>query len=108
MRSHFHFLKEHNKEDMHIRHAYAVEAAMRGFAKHFGDNGGLLGAIALAYDIDWEEFPSTDTHPMKGGEMLTSLGYPEDFVHAVLAHGWEYIPELSPRLSVRKDSLHCR
>lgn len=84
------FLKEHNKEDMHIRHAYAVEAAMRGFAKHFGEDEDYWGLIGLMHDIDWEEFPSTDTHPMKGGEMLTSLGYPEDFVHAVLAHGWEY------------------
>ena len=41
-------------------------------------------------DVDWEEFPSTETHPMKGAEMLREKGYPEDFVHAVLAHGWEY------------------
>ena len=58
------FLREHNKEEMHIRHAYAVEAAMRGFAKHFGEDEDYWGLIGLMHDIDWEEFPSTDTHPM--------------------------------------------
>lgn len=55
------FLKEHNKEDMHIRHAYAVEAAMRGFAKHFGEDEDYWGLIGLMHDIDWRI--STDTHP---------------------------------------------
>lgn len=86
----FEFLKEHNKEDMHIRHAFAVEAAMKGFAKHYGEDEDYWGLIGLMHDVDWEEFPSTETHPMKGAEMLREKGYPEDFVHAVLAHGWEY------------------
>ena len=84
------FLKEHNKEETHIRHAYAVEAAMRGFAEHYGEDADYWGLIGLMHDIDWEEFPSIETHPVKGGEMLLSLGYPDDFVRAVLSHGWEY------------------
>ena len=84
------FLKEHNREDMHIRHAYAVEAAMRWFARENGEDEDYWGLVGLLHDIDWEEFPSIETHPMKGGEMLREKGYPEDFVHAVLAHGWEY------------------
>ena len=84
------FLREHNKEDMHIKHAFAVEAAMRWFAKENGEDENYWGLIGLMHDIDWEEFPSTETHPMKGGEMLREKGYPDDFVHAVLAHGWEY------------------
>jgi len=84
------FLKEHNREDMHIRHAYAVETAMRWFARENGEDEDYWGLVGLLHDIDWEEFPSIETHPMKGGEMLREKGYPEDFVHAVLAHGWEY------------------
>ncbi len=84
------FLREHNKEDMHIKHAFAVEAAMKWFAKENGEDENYWGLIGLMHDIDWEEFPSTETHPMKGGEMLREKGYPDDFVHAVLAHGWEY------------------
>ncbi|NLV81604.1 MAG: HDIG domain-containing protein [Synergistaceae bacterium] len=83
------FLKEHNKEKTHIRHAFAVEAAMRAFARYFDEDEEYWGLIGLMHDIDWEEFPSIETHPMKGAEMLTNLGYPEDFVRAVLAHGWE-------------------
>ena len=83
------FLKEHNKEETHIRHAFAVEAAMRAFARYFDEDEEYWGLIGLMHDIDWEEFPSIETHPMKGAEMLTNLGYPEDFVRAVLAHGWE-------------------
>lgn len=84
------FLREHNKEEMHIRHAYAVEAAMRWFAKENGEDVDYWGLVGLMHDIDWEEYPSTETHPMKGGELLRERGYPDDFVHAVLAHGWEY------------------
>ena len=84
------FLMEHNKEEMHIKHAYAVEAAMKWFARENGEDENYWGLIGLMHDIDWEEFPSTETHPMKGGEMLRKKGYPDDFVHAVLAHGWEY------------------
>lgn len=83
------FLKQHNQKEIHIRHALAVEAAMKGFARHFGEDEEYWGLIGLMHDIDWEEFPNRETHPMKGAEMLTKLGYPEDFVRAVLSHGWE-------------------
>jgi predicted hydrolase (HD superfamily) len=86
----FEFLKEHNKEDMHIRHALAVEAAMRWFARENGEDEEFWGLVGLMHDIDWEGSPSVDTHPMKGGELLKEKGYPDEFVRAVLAHGWEY------------------
>ena len=100
------FLKEHNKEEMHLRHAFAVEAAMRGFAEHYGEDADYWGLIGLMHDIDWEEFPSTETHPVKGGEMLKEKGYPDDFVRAVLAHGgqgdprrgWGYLDDPAKRL----------
>ena len=53
------FLKQHNSEDMHIRHAYAVEAAMRWFARENGEDENYWGLIGLMHDIDCEEFPST-------------------------------------------------
>ena len=66
------FLREHNKEEMHIRHAYAVEAAMRGFAKHFGEDEDYWGLIGLMHDIDWEEFPSP-IHEISISERTISL-----------------------------------
>lgn len=84
------FFKEHNKEGTYLRHAYAVEAAMRGFAAEFGADADYWGQVGLLHDIDWETSQSAETHPMMGGVWLREKGYPEDFVRAVLAHGWEY------------------
>lgn len=84
------FLKEHNKNDMYLRHAYAVEAAMRGFAGEFGADEAYWGQVGLLHDVDWETSQSAETHPMMGARWLEEKGYPKDFVRAVLAHGWEY------------------
>lgn len=83
-------LKEHNKDDVYLRHAYAVEAAMRGFAGEFAADADYWGQVGLLHDIDWEVSQSAETHPMMGGGWLREKGYPEDFVRAVLAHGWEF------------------
>lgn len=82
--------KEHNKEDMYLRHALAVEAAMRYFARLHGEDENFWGQVGLLHDIDWEKTQTADRHPMEGGDILREAGYPEDFVRAVLAHGWEH------------------
>ncbi len=92
------FFKEHNKEDMYLRHALAVEAAMRYFARLYGEDEDFWGQVGLLHDIDWEKTQTADRHPMEGGEILRAAGYPEEFVRAVLAHGWEFsgVEPLSP------------
>ena len=82
--------KEHNKEDMYLKHALAVEAAMRYFARRYGEDEDFWGQVGLLHDIDWEKTQTAERHPMEGGEILRAAGYPENFVRAVLAHGWEY------------------
>jgi putative nucleotidyltransferase with HDIG domain len=85
------FFKEHNKEEMYMRHALAVESAMKHFARLYGEDEDLWGMVGLLHDIDWETTQSTDAgHPVKGGEMLREKGYSDDLVRAVLAHGWEF------------------
>ncbi|MDR3332776.1 MAG: HDIG domain-containing protein [Synergistaceae bacterium] len=85
------FFKEHNKDDMYMRHALAVEAAMKHFARLYGEDEDLWGRVGLLHDIDWETTQSVEAgHPVKGGEMLRERGYDEDFIRAVLAHGWEF------------------
>lgn len=84
------FFREHNKDEMYLRHALAVEAAMRGFAKEFGGDQDYWGQVGLLHDIDWETSQDAASHPMMGGKWLSEKGYPEDFVRAVLAHGWEF------------------
>lgn len=81
-------LQEHNKEDMHLKHALAVEAAMRHFAELAGEDPDLWGLVGLLHDIDWEEAP--EEHAKKGPEWLKKAGYDEAFCRAVSSHAWEY------------------
>ncbi|HOJ81985.1 MAG TPA: HDIG domain-containing protein [Acetomicrobium flavidum] len=77
----------HNHDESHVKHALAVEAAMRYFARHFGEDEDLWGIVGLLHDLDWEECP--EEHPKKGAEWLKEAGYPEEVIRGVLAHAWE-------------------
>jgi putative nucleotidyltransferase with HDIG domain len=66
------------------RHMYAVEAAMRAYARSLGEDEELFGITGLVHDFDYEKRP--DEHPLPGAEVLREKGYPEELVHAVLAH----------------------
>lgn len=68
-------------------HMLAVEAAMRGYARRFGEDEELWGLVGLLHDLDYERHPSQEAgHPFKGVEHLRSLGYPEVVCRAVLSH----------------------
>lgn len=83
--------KRYNHEDMHMKHALAVEAAMRHFAARCGEDVELWGQVGLLHDIDWEITASVENgHPTKGGEMLREAGYDEAFARAVVSHGWDF------------------
>jgi putative nucleotidyltransferase with HDIG domain len=79
-------LCEYTKNDGLVKHALAVEAAMRYYARHFADDEELWGAVGLVHDFDYEKHPTLDEHPFKGAEILRSRGYDESFVKAVLSH----------------------
>ncbi|MBA4158174.1 MAG: HDIG domain-containing protein [Gemmatimonadetes bacterium] len=66
------------------RHMYSVEAACRAYARKFGEDEELFGLAGLVHDFDYEKRP--DEHPLPGAEILREEGYPEEVVHAVLAH----------------------
>jgi len=65
-------------------HMKAVEAAVRWYARHFGEDEELWGLAGLLHDLDWEKYP--DEHPLKAVEELRKRGYPEEVLHAILAH----------------------
>lgn len=77
-------LEEWVENDGLRKHMYAVEAAVRHYARMRGEDEDLWGLAGLLHDLDWEKHP--DNHPVTAVEHLRTLGYPEDVLHAILAH----------------------
>ena len=68
------------------KHALAVEAAMRHYARLFGEDEELWGLTGLLHDFDYERWPDPENHPYRGNEILTAEGYPEILRTAILGH----------------------
>jgi len=68
------------------KHALAVEAAVRGYARLFGEDEEAWGVVALLHDLDYERFPSAADHPFRGCEELQRRGYPAWVTRAILSH----------------------
>ncbi len=77
---------EWTSSDSLRKHMLAVEAAMRYYALKFGENEEEWGIVGLLHDFDYERFPTEADHPFKGVEHLRSLGVPESWADAILAH----------------------
>jgi predicted hydrolase (HD superfamily) len=82
-------LTEWTQSDGLRKHALAVEAAVRGYARRFGENEDHWGIVALLHDFDYERYPTLGEHPVKGCEHLKSLGYPDWVTRAILSHAVE-------------------
>ncbi len=67
-------------------HAYAVEAAMRAYARRYGEDEDLWGIVGLLHDFDYERWPTLGEHPLEGAAILRERGWPEEVVAACLAH----------------------
>jgi len=80
-------LTEYTKGDSLRKHALAVEAAVRGYARHFGEDEVTWGVVALLHDFDYEQYPDLKDHPFKGAEILRARDYPEFVIRAILSHG---------------------
>jgi putative nucleotidyltransferase with HDIG domain len=68
------------------KHAYAVEAAMRAYARALGGDEEKWGVLGLLHDFDYEKYPTLEQHPSMGAEHLRELGWPEELVDGVMAH----------------------
>jgi putative nucleotidyltransferase with HDIG domain len=79
-------LTRYTKSEALLRHALAVEAAVRAYARKLGGDEELWGATALLHDFDYEMHPTLDKHPQDGAPILREEGYPEELVEAVLSH----------------------
>ena len=79
-------LTEYTKSESLLKHALAVEAAVRGYARLFGEDENQWGIVALLHDFDYERWPSLEDHPFRGSEILKEKGYPDWVIRAILSH----------------------
>ena len=100
----WHLFTEWTESESLRRHVLAVEAAMRAYARRFGEDEELWGQVGLLHDLDYERFPSPeDGHPRHAMAELERLGYPPEFVRAVASHA-DYLDV--PRESLLEHTLY--
>ncbi len=96
----YRLLKEFNKSESLIKHALSVEGVMRYMARKRGEDEEKWGIIGLVHDLDYERYP--DEHCAKTREILTEHGWPEEYIHAVMSHGWGLVTDVEPRHEMEK------
>jgi putative nucleotidyltransferase with HDIG domain len=79
-------LCEYTKTESLRKHALAVEAAMRAYARRLGGDEEEWGIVGLLHDFDYEKWPDTENHVWRGSEILTARGYPEAWRRAIMGH----------------------
>ena len=91
----YELLTKYNKSESLIKHGLTVEAVMRHFAEIMGETDiEKWGIIGLVHDLDYEMYP--DQHCIKTKEILESIGWPEDYIHAIISHGWKLCIDVEP------------
>lgn len=89
-------LTEYTKNENLRKHALAVEAAMRAYARKFGKDEEEWGIVGLIHDFDYEQHPTPEEHPLVGARILEERGWPEEIIRAVKSH--------APYLGVSRES----
>ncbi len=93
-------LKEFNQSESLIKNALAVEAVMRRFARQRGQDEEKWGIVGLVHDLDYEKFP--DQHCRKTEEILREHRWPEEYIRAVVSHGWGICSDVKPESEMEK------
>lgn len=93
-------LKEYNKTDSLLKHAYAVEGVMRYIARKWGEDEEKWGVVGLIHDLDYERFPSE--HCRKTRTILQEKGWPEEYIQAAVSHGWGICVDEEPTSTMAK------
>ncbi len=79
-------LHEYTKTESLRKHALAVEAVMRAYARKLGENEDEWGTTGLLHDFDYEMYPTAEQHPYVGNKILAERGYPENILKAIMGH----------------------
>ena len=98
-------LSEYTKSESLIKHMLAVEAAVRAYARKYGEDEQKWASVGLLHDFDYERWPDPPDHPLKGSEILRQHGYPDDVIYAIKSHA-DYLEDC-PRVSLLDKTLYA-
>jgi putative nucleotidyltransferase with HDIG domain len=79
-------VREFTKNENLVKHMLSVEAAMRAYARHYGEDEEAWGRVGLLHDFDWEIHPNLDEHPMEGAPILRERGVDEEDIRTIQSH----------------------
>lgn len=96
----FALLQEFNRSENLIKHALAVEGVMRHMARARGEDEEKWGVVGLIHDLDYEMYP--DQHCRMTDRILREREWPEDYIHAVVSHGWGICTDVEPTHTMEK------
>jgi len=91
---------QYNQSDSLIKHALAVEGVMRYFARKRGEDEEKWGIIGLVHDLDYEQYP--DQHCKMSEQILRENQWPEEYIRAVISHGWGICSNVEPQSDLEK------
>jgi putative nucleotidyltransferase with HDIG domain len=98
-------LTEFTQSESLRKHALAVEACMRAYARKFGGDEELWGIVGLIHDFDYEKYPSLEDHPYRGNEILAQRGYSDEIRRAIMSHA-DYTG-IKPESPMEKSLFAC-
>lgn len=93
-------LKTYTPTESLVRHGLSVEAVMRHFARKWGEDEEKWGIIGLVHDLDWDQFP--EQHCRKTKEILEGEDWPQEYIRAILSHGWGFVTDVEPEHRMEK------
>lgn len=99
-------VREYTQSESLIKHMLAVEAAVRAYARKFGQDEEKWGSVGLLHDFDYERWPNPPDHPLQGAKILAERGYPEDVIYAIKSHA-DYLSHECPRVSLLDKTLYA-
>src|SRR5712691_27642 len=94
---------EYVKNESLRKHMLAVEACMKAYARHYGENVEEWATLGVLHDFDFEIHPTLDKHPQDGAPILRARGVPEDIIYSILSHA-EHLEHEYPRVRLRETA----
>ena len=92
--------QEFNQSDNLRKHAFAVEGVMRYMARKMGEEEEKWGIVGLVHDLDYERFPEEHCH--KTRQILEERGWAEEYIRAIISHGWGICNDVEPQSNMEK------